>query len=189
MKIGFIGAGGTGKTTVINELKDLGYPLFPSVARSVFKARGITEADQWKMSPLELWDLQKTIFQARINVESQMGDDYIADRTLLDNYCYCLNWCDQALKDEDIEWIEEHVIESLKTYDLLFYFPVEEFYQQNDGFRIESKAYAYKTDALMRGLIERLDIRLRSQMHWMYKASPEQRANRVRFLLQRAKGE
>ena len=66
MKIGFIGTGGTGKTSTIKQLGDLGLPLLESVSRAVFKEWGWKEEDQRKATPELVWKFQKTIFDRKL---------------------------------------------------------------------------------------------------------------------------
>jgi dephospho-CoA kinase len=61
VRVGFTGAGATGKSTVIREIALLSDcpPILTSVARGVFAERGLSsESQQDAMTPAERWDLQ-----------------------------------------------------------------------------------------------------------------------------------
>lgn len=125
MKIGFTGAGSTGKTTTLELIKDkLDIPVLPSTTRQVFEKWGINEDAQETMSSEEKWKLQKDIFENRFNTEFQAGNSFISDRTLLDNYAYCKLRCYLAITEEEEKELKKRVLDNLKTYDAIFYFPM-----------------------------------------------------------------
>jgi len=91
MRIGFVGVGGTGKTTTLQSVNEsLELPVLASVARLVWKDFGITEKDMIDNRDYEFaLRVQRAIFDKRLKAEAEM-DDFISDRTLLDTYCYML---------------------------------------------------------------------------------------------------
>tara|TARA_B100000745_G_C20136055_1_gene389399 strand:- start:583 stop:1143 length:561 start_codon:yes stop_codon:yes gene_type:complete len=125
MKIGFTGAGSTGKTTTLNLIKDeVNVPILPSSTREVFKKWNIKEDQQENMSPEDKLLLQNDIFDMRDRIEIEAGHSFISDRVLLDNFAYSLLRCYLAMGREMVDSKEAQVLENLKTYDLLFYFPI-----------------------------------------------------------------
>jgi len=136
MRVGFIGVSGTGKTTVMNLMAEQGYRVKPSLIRDFFTKSGRVEADQDKMTPQEVWDLQKSIFDWKVeyDMESLEGNS-IYDRTLLDHYVYCLHRCSSIMSVSVAESMKLLVKENLSRYTHLFYFPCSTKWSTEDGFR------------------------------------------------------
>lgn len=168
MRIGFIGAGATGKTTVGKVVSEKsGLPFVPSVSREVFKSRGLVEADQLNMTGFEKLDLQMAIFEAyRDRLKTFEADQVgtkvcgmIADRTLLDHYCYMLYRCNEVMTKGIIDGVSKEVQANLAAFDLLVYCPVGFLDLMNDGFREVNRAYNTLLDAMMVGFLEKWDCR------------------------------
>jgi len=86
-----VGAGGTGKTTLINEYCATARTpkprLIREVARTFMKHERISQADL--ENPVVFWKLQADVICAQINQEgSQHGHHYISDRSCLDALVY-----------------------------------------------------------------------------------------------------
>lgn len=180
-RIGFTGAGGTGKTTVLNVL-DLneyvrGLPRLSSPTRAVFARWGITEADQESMTPDDKLRLQMEIFSERVSAEERVGDTFLSDRTLLDNYAYCLFRNYERLDRHSLELLESQVQANLKLYTHIFYFPIL-FDPPSDGFRQVGFAYNRCIDSIIQSFLTR--NRVASFVVPM--GTPEERA---RFVLNR----
>lgn len=161
MKIGFIGTGGTGKTTVLDRVAlEFNLPKFKSVARMVYERLGIeNEEAQFKMSLEEKWHLQRTILDTRREVEAEnVHNDFIADRTMLDHLAYTLYRCGDVITDD--QWVFYFGVTSgiLTHYDLFFYFPLVGGHHltKNDDFRQSNLAYHVAIDALLVGLLKQL---------------------------------
>lgn len=182
MKVGFIGAGGTGKTTVANLLTDLGIPVMPSVARDVFKEQNLTEASQLAMTQQENWTLQKTIFDRKLRQDLD-HEDRLTDRTLLDHFVYALLRSNAAMDDSTASALEALVKENLQKYDVLVYFPLAQFWNAADGFRQANRSWAMAVDAAQRGMLEKLGVPFKT----MPFGSPESRAALVRQWIDEAK--
>lgn len=148
MKIGFTGAGGTGKTTALALITPtLGLPILPSPARAVFARWGITEADQEAMTVEDKIKLQTEIYEARLQQEETIPH-FISDRTLLDNYSYHLFRCYQGISDEDLATYRDRTVANMKTYDLVFYFPLLSNVEA-DGFRYSNISYQTMIDSMV----------------------------------------
>lgn len=158
VRIGFTGAGGTGKTTTLELVKEeCGLPPLPSTTRAVFAAFGVErEEDQDSMTPTERRRLQDAVFAARLAKESEMPS-FVSDRTLLDNYAYSLVRCSSTYTDDDVERIEGIVGKNLERYDALFYFPIT-FKPPKDGMRQGGMALGRLIDSVVKDFLSRKEI-------------------------------
>jgi len=154
MKIGFIGVGGTGKTTTIRQLGDLGLPVLESVSRAVFKEWGWKEEDQRSAPPEMVWKFQKTIFDRKLLQEAGV-EHFLSDRTLLDHLTYCFLRAGRAVPEGAAREMLDLTRNNLTTYDFLFFFPNGLFDPGDDGMRDRDYVYGVLADATMRGLLNR----------------------------------
>jgi len=154
MKIGFIGTGGTGKTSTIKQLGDLGLPVLESVSRAVFKEWGWKEEDQREATPEQVWKFQKTIFDRKLLQEEGL-DDFLSDRTLLDHLTYCFLRAGRGVAERAGKEMLALTKNNLTTYDFLFFFPNGLFDPGDDGMREQDYVYGVLADATMRGLLNR----------------------------------
>lgn len=147
MKIGFTGAGGTGKTTVLNVIAERfpDVPILGSPIRDVYKRWGISEIDQEKMSFDEKLKLQEDIYQTRYAKEIEYGNHFISDRTILDHYCYQQIRCYDAMDQEMFDQKTSEIKENLLSYDLIFYFPIT-FKQSGDDVRYANPVFQNMID-------------------------------------------
>jgi thymidylate kinase len=158
MKIGFTGAGGTGKTTTMELVKELiPLPVLPSGTRDVYRERGVIESDQESMSPQEKLDLQYAIFDRRAEVEQTAGESFIADRTLLCNFAYSQLRCYELMTEDMHRAREEQVKENLKQYDYIFYFPIY-FSPKGDDIRQGNYTLTKVIDSLIFTFLEQQNV-------------------------------
>ncbi|MDE1971191.1 MAG: AAA family ATPase [Patescibacteria group bacterium] len=159
-RIGFIGAGGTGKTSVLELLKpfleEQNIKVRPSVVRGVLKDLNLTEKDLSSLSLEQGEEVQRHLFfakEAQDRAAVLSGENFITDRTLLDHYVYWLYRGGKAIRKENLENFLLGVSESLSTYSKLFYFPVYATWEPpDDGFREEGYIYRKTIDFLMSGV-------------------------------------
>lgn len=150
MKIGFIGAQGTGKTTLAYKLaynlKLQGHDVYvlSEVARSCPLPinEGTTRESQ-------LWIMGKQITRE----QSAKGKIMVSDRTLLDSFAYSI-WTDS----EFFKYAKPFVSEYMKTYDFVFYLEPNDNYLIEDGIRSADKQFRDDIDNIMCSLIKELDI-------------------------------
>ena len=153
MRIGATGAGGAGKTTTMLEVATLlDLTFHEGVARKVFRARNLTEADQHAMTPEQRLELQMEILECKIaqDLETPIG---VFDRTALDHYAYCLYRCQQAMDDRTYEHILKLTQANLRRYRLIFYFPKPHWKDGSDGMREGGEAYTNLIDSIILGSI------------------------------------
>jgi hypothetical protein len=152
------GAGGTGKTTTRNFLAEaLDLPTMESASRLVYTEKGINEEDCNNYSEQEKLDLQTDIFNLKAKQDNQFS--YVADRTLLDHYCYCLTYCGNFMDDETFNRFEDMTRSHMRsTYNYVFYFPWGYFEAEGDGVRRDLQSWQSMIDAIMVGYIMRWDL-------------------------------
>lgn len=161
MKVGFTGAGGTGKTATLGNIsvKKFGLLYLPSVARQVFKDFNVTSEAQEKTLPgSEIFKIQKEIFVRKME-QGKNQENSISDRTLLDTFVYIMIKCNPSPpSNAEIESLEVLAKAELRALDLVFYFPLEEFWSPADGMRDESKMTAMLVDAAIRGMLTKMRV-------------------------------
>ncbi|MDI6709716.1 MAG: ATP-binding protein [Bacillota bacterium] len=149
MRVGLTGAQGVGKTTLARELaRILGWRLIEEQARVVFarcpQTKGkFSSAFQWRC------------LAEQIRLEED-GDDFIADRTVIDNAAYWIKWrMAHSSSAENLAYYRRCQAQAAK-YDLVVYVPPE-IPLVADGFRSTNTEYQAEMDwlisTLMRGLV------------------------------------
>lgn len=178
MKLGMIGAGGTGKTTTL-DLLNTSLPKIRSVMRETFQEFGWTELTLKGVDPSEVWRFQKTCFDKKI-VQDQSFTEGIAERTLLDHLMYCYYYCCHQMDDNVARAMEALTLENMGKYDLLIYFPVGVFKPADDGLRQNGFAYQLLQDAIIRGLLNRMQLRYVTVGHH----SVDERVQSINYVIQ-----
>lgn len=184
LRIGFCGAGGTGKTTTVELMQKLGLqvPVLKSASRTVYEREDLTEEIVGKMSLEEAWALQFRIFQEK--VEMDKAPQFIADRTLLDHYAYCLLYCNKIMTNEEWEDFEGMVKDHMsRSYSHIFYFPFGLFDPPDDGVRNFRKAWQVTIDAILRGYLSKWNLFYAT----VPKLEPEARAMNLLQIVRRNK--
>jgi hypothetical protein len=154
MRIGFTGVGGTGKSTTMELIREtLDLPVLGSTSRSVFEKWNISESDQEKMTPQEKWKLQREIFDTRLDAEKSYVKGFLSDRTIVDNYVYCLVRCYEAINSEELSEVEKMVRKNTSQYDVIFFFSMDAFIPEDDGMRQNHIPYRRLVENAMRGAL------------------------------------
>ncbi len=159
MKIGFFGAGGTGKSTTAMALSELLKISFcPSTTRGVFAKYGKTQKDFPSLTP----GLKKTIQLDNFTNKEQYDNANthgVFDRTLLDHLMYMLLYCNDMLTDTEFNDLLDRVYVNLYGYDKLIFFPLYLWKSSvDDGFREVGIAHRYTQDFLIKGLLQKIKI-------------------------------
>jgi len=155
--IGFCGAGGTGKTVTSNEIikSRPDFTFHGSVTRSVYAKYGYTEATIGQMSTDEKFSLQMSIIAAKYTLDESIKDtNAIVDRTPVDALVYTMLYSPTVSRAKLLE-LERLVVEQLKFYDLVVYFPIGDWVTPDDGFRNQDEATRRLVDAAALGLLEK----------------------------------
>lgn len=154
MRVFFIGAQSTGKTTVIRELEKLGYPCLQHITRDTISKNKLEN----KSSDKTTTETQSLIFDAYVKAFNE-NDNFICDRSLIDVASYtslavCSDTCDVAEINREVEYISEYYSTNKDTI-LMFYFPIE-FRVESDGLRCIDEEYRAKVDKKMNTFVSRL---------------------------------
>lgn len=161
----FLGAGATGKSKTAEYISEiapsaLGFelPMVKSASRLVYEANELTEDKVLAMLPEEQLELQTAIFNQKILNDQNYS--FVADRTLLDHYAYCLAYCAGHMSNEIFLQFEEKVrVLMLASYTQIFYFPWGYWFpEKEDGVRSTKLAWQSQIDALMVGYIVRWNL-------------------------------
>ena len=180
MKIGFLGVGGTGKSTTLNLLEELNLPRLGSVSRSIFQKHGVTESSLIEQPVDVCLRIQREIFEAKL--KSDFDFKYgLSERTLLDTYCYMLMWCHRGMSDHLVKSLEIVTEENLKQYSMLFLFSTKYHFKPADGFRASGLAQSYIIEALLVGNLRKFGFPYLE----VPAGCPDERANFVEFEIKR----
>jgi hypothetical protein len=158
-KIAFMGAGGTGKTTDAKVISEkLGVAMMKSASRQAYEALDITEEDCAKMNDTDKWQLQGSIFGLKTTQDDNTYE-FVADRTLLDHWAYCLMYCGAFLPNEMFTEYETTVRKHMKSsYTHMFYFPWGFWTGETDGVRQDHSAWQSAIDAIITGYCVRWNL-------------------------------
>jgi hypothetical protein len=151
-----MGAGGTGKTTTAEVVaKHLNIVALKSASRTVYEREELTEELCAKLADEQKFELQFRIFAAKQEMD-KTNYTFVADRTLLDHWAYCLLYCANFMPNKEFDKFEEGVrVHMLTQYTHLFYFPWGYWAPAADGVRSEVRAWQSAVDALIAGYIQR----------------------------------
>lgn len=155
MRIGFLGAASTGKTTVAKlAAHELGIPYVESCVRRVMALSNATEQSEFNDSPEARLALQVKIKEAKTTQDAAYPHG-IFDRTPLDHLAYMMIKCHDTMTDAQFrQYGDEVTRETLNNYEMIFYFPVfREIPYVQDGFRKTGDAYRALQEIVMHGLL------------------------------------
>lgn len=173
-KICFTGAQGTGKTTILQEMKDMDYPVITEVVRKLRKSHGISINTNGNN------DSQTLIFQTYLKA-FQESEGFVSDRGLTDVLAYTMD----GVRDGSVglELMEEqmktlHDFTQSHPEVAYVYFPIE-FPVVDDGVRSLDEEYRARISENIRIILETLHIpylevhgspreRLDQIMEWMW---------------------
>jgi hypothetical protein len=152
MRIGFTGAQGTGKTTVLKRIEKskINLTIVPSTARAALAAGFAVNRDADPLSQL-VTTVGRIAIEDRIHRES---GNTISDRTPLDSlayttYQYNNEWGRRDKNEYYWQTSVDLVMEHMHKYDALFYFPVY-WAPKDDGVRDPDVEYQEEIDGIIK---------------------------------------
>ena len=155
MKVAFIGAFSTGKTTLANLFAhEWDYPLLPEVARQVVELG-------FPLDQSATAETETLIFLKQWRAEEQ-HDHFVADRSIYDVLAYA-DWVmehNPADRKENHLWYEARELALLDLrarYHHVFYLPIE-FPIVLDGLRPNDPDFQADIDRRIRHLLESADV-------------------------------
>ena len=155
MRIGFVGTHSTGKTTLLEKIKESGilndHEFVTSISRKL-KAQGLKinkEADE--KSQLALLDAY---------MQTLGSENFVCDRSLLDPLAYT-KYQNKIGKipTRAVKVVQNTVFDNVHLYDLLFYFPID-FDLVEDGVRDSDKDYRKEIDKILRREIKKSGVKV-----------------------------
>lgn len=153
-RIALIGAGGVGKTTLLNELfKDnniiQSYSKIDEVVRTLCTERGYN-------SPYEIKDdvhkFREDLLARQIEIENA-SQKFISDRSTIDAWAYFMRWSWNYVEVERAETYYQQAMLQAQKYDLLIYVPIMFEQVVDDGFRWDNKIYQTQIDRLLKSVV------------------------------------
>ena len=163
--IGCVGAGGTGKTTVVNRVTENNprITVVPSVIRPTMKALGFQTEDEMRaQTPERRLEIQTILLETYVTnlqrvIDTATTDVLLFERTAIDHYGYCLVHGGAAMTVEHETRLDFLVGKSMEKFHALAYFPYPTPFvnQSADGFRTTNGAIGqnYVLDHIYRARI------------------------------------
>ena len=175
MKISLCGAGGTGKTTLLEEInKTIDYPVIEEGIREWLEYHAFDDFKEMTEEDIKL--MQNDVMYSKINREISLNT-FISDRTTIDNATYALRWI-ASLDDKHQVWYKNYLNDAVKhandTYDVIFFLPVGVFKPKDDGLRSNKLWYQYMMQCIMESLLSGLDKPL---IHYIKSSSLQDRVD------------
>ncbi len=151
MRIAFSGSGGTGKTTLVQELnKGLGFPVIGEGIREWLEDHNFTHFKE--LSKELTIKMQEDNLKRRIEIESSL-QQFISDRSSVDNLVYALRWIGSVDTGEYDGWMAQYINAAMNhaetNYDIIFVLPWGEIEIEDDGLRSKKQWYQYMIQALI----------------------------------------
>lgn len=154
MLIAISGSQGSGKTTVLNELRERGYSTIErKTARSILTEWDMT-LDQVHSDPSLVMRFQEEILLRKIEDERVARIDstetWFTERTFADLFTYTLIYLGKDNQFSD--WLNRyHVLcmEAQQTYDMVYYLKAGQFEVCHDGVRGSNAHYSRMADLTM----------------------------------------
>lgn len=147
------GSQGAGKTTVINSLHKMGYPIIQrKTSRSILTEWNVSLSEVNNNAELTM-RFQEEIIKRKFmdEKEAMVSDDVVfTERTYGDLFAYAL----VALgKDNEFsDWLSDYYLQCMEyqqSYDLVFYLTAGHFDVQADGVRATNRHYSKMVDLVM----------------------------------------
>lgn len=152
-KVCFTGAQGTGKTTILRKMQELGYPIITEVVRKLKAEQGISinkDGDNHS---------QNLVFKTYMDLFNTKPA-FISDRGLTDVISYTKDGVEHGMVDGVVLFEQEELIRKFTADhpDMIYiYFPIE-FPVVADGVRSEDEEYRSSIDHHIHSRLEELGV-------------------------------
>lgn len=151
----FTGTHSTGKTTILDRLKDVySFGFHNSVTRYA-ESKGI------KINKEVSSDGQLSMLKIYEDYESEylLSGDNIMDRCLIDTLGYSMYFFSKGLIDKlTVEAVEHALTLRIPMYTTVFYFPIE-FDNVLDGTRVQDDEFRVSVDNNIKEILKRFNIK------------------------------
>jgi predicted ATPase len=164
LRVGLVGAGGVGKTSLMKLFEARGYAAFPSPTREFYEIAGIKDETEY----LGLLTVDKIAFQSGIRghfktkfetfCKRHGGQHIVSDRSLFDHLAYGIYGLDDWHTPRSIQSLIDNTVEYVnKFYTHLVVLPYPQPWMKpghgNDGFRELSVARNYAIGCMQHSTI------------------------------------
>lgn len=154
MKIIFIGAQGTGKSTLIEKIqKDFlpNYIISPSIGRELKQMKLNINLDGNDETEKMAMTLHKKRFE-------EQGENVLYPRSFIDNLVYTEQvYREGKVSRDTFKYCYEQAKEYMPQYEMFFYIPIE-FDIEGDGTRSTDKEFQDETDILLQEYIRGFEL-------------------------------
>lgn len=160
----FIGSHGTGKTTLVNAVKETvekqgrNSAVVSEVPRVVCELADdahFFRRDRNSLAKQFALLVGQPIFE---HLNCSESDFVFCDRSLLDHWAYTKQAFADELEQEGLIPVVEHfIIEHFRSYDFVFYVPIE-FPPEDDGVREDSLKFQKEIDVQIKELLGKFDV-------------------------------
>lgn len=159
MLIAIAGSQGTGKTTILNDLKDQGHNIIcRKTARSVLNEMGVS-LDCITCDPLKVMEFQDRLLDRKLNDEAHVVNTkeiYFTERTCLDLLVYTVIYIGKLNVYND--WLDAYAARCIaghkESCKRVFYLHGGKFNIEHDGVRAINQYYSKAVDLYMHDLIK-----------------------------------
>ena len=159
-RVAIVGAGGVGKSTLLNLFRDTGWKVFPSITREFYQLVGISDETAY----MQLSTDEKVNFQRKMRMfymkryteflHDNPAMDTITDRSIFDHMAYGVYGLEKAFTPRSIQQlIDTCVAFANQSYTHLFFIPYPQPFMETasieDGFRNTDASKNYSVSSLM----------------------------------------
>jgi len=188
MRIFFCGAQGTGKSTLVNELKFIlpEYETMDSPSRLFIKEG--EKRVQRSFESKEYMDFQKKIILHCLNYYV-LRKNFYSSRSIIDSYAY-INYALKHSKNSSVTIFLHSMLSVLDTYldfcfeedTVYFYLPIEFEIGENNSLRDTDSTYQKEIDELIKSTIKYVEFKFNCKIHTLT-GKVQERVERIKKTL------
>jgi len=188
MLIAISGSQGCGKTTIINQLKDLGHNVIErKTSRSILTDWNVTLDDVNNSDELTFQFQDEIIIRKYKDelIAKESNELWFTERTYADLFSYAL--VSLGKNNNNSEWLDDYYKKCAayqQTYDKVFYVEAGAFKVEHDGVRGSNQHYSKMVDLLMWEYTNKMVAD--SSSLYLYRVISSNLEQRVEFILDRS---